>query len=356
VWGGWVLASAGAAAELWLQGPYSAGEGLGKLGSWALLDGTLHTDYGQFHSVRLLLLAGLALWLGWALRAEARTVVDHAVWPLLIGVALTFAEVGHAATTKPTWLSITSDTAHVGAMTFWLGGLALLLFAALPSADEGDVAAALPVFSRVAMVAVGTIAVTGGYAAWRGVGTIHAVFSTSYGLLVSLKVLLFIALLAVGNQSRKAVARFGSGGREKLRRALVVEVVIAVSVLAATGVLVAEPRGKEALAASHQKARSASAALSATREVTVTVDPGTHGVVSIAVALSAGDKPLSVTGTASLPSREIGPIPLGLTANGENLYGASGVNLPGAGNWTFALVVQTSTFVATTVDVTVRLY
>jgi copper transport protein len=213
------------------------------------------------------------------------------------------------------------------------------------------------VFSTVAFSAVGVLAVTGGYAAWRGVGTIHAIVTTMYGLLVSLKVLLFLGLVALGNVSRRSIARRASGlNRELVRRAVAVEVLIALGVLAATGALVAEPRGKEVLTARHLKTVSKSVALPDHRVVTVTVDPGTHGTVAASVALSAGAKPLSVTGTAALPKQQIGPIPLGLTAEGSNLYGASGVTLPAAGNWVFALVVRTDEFTATTVDVTIHLY
>ena len=362
LWTGWGAALAGAAGELVLQGPYTGGEAVAKVSSWPLLDGTLHSDYGHYHSARLLLLGLFALALTWLLERE-RSPVDVGVIAVCVGgIAVTYSAIGHAATTNPTWLSIASDVLHLGAMATWVGGLAMLLIAVLPRRDADEIAAALPVFSTVAFSAVGVMAVTGGYAAWRGVGTVDAIFTTTYGLLVSLKVLLFLGLVALGNVSRRAVSRRAVGRRgrglnaEIVRRAVAVEVVIALGVLAATGTLVAEPRGKEVLTARHLKSVSRSVALPDHRVVTVTVDPGTHGTVATSVALSAGAKPLSVTGTAALPKQQIGPIPLGLTAEGSNLYGASGVTLPAAGNWVFALVVRTDEFTATTVDVTIHLY
>jgi copper transport protein len=231
-----------------------------------------------------------------------------------------------------------------------------LLAAVLPRGDEREVESALPTVSRVSLAAVSVIGITGVYAAWRGIGALDAVFTTTYGLLVVVKVLLFVALLAVAYVSRRVVLDRRTSARRAIRQSVAVEIVLALVVFGATGVLVSEPRGKEALAADHQRPTSASAALGGGRSVTVTVDPGTHGTVTVSVQLSDGPKPQQVSGTASLPSRQLGPIPLGLTANGTNIYGASGIQLPSAGTWVIELVVTTSEFAATTVDVRVHLY
>ena len=67
---------------------------------------------------------------------------------------------------------------------------------------------------------------------------------------------------------------------ERLRRSVYVEVLVALVVLGLTAVLVAEPRGKEALAAQDREPVSASAPLGGGASVTVTSDPGTHGTSS----------------------------------------------------------------------------
>ena len=219
----------------------------------------------------------------------------------------------------------------------------------------------LPVFSRVAFVSVTVLASTGTYAAWRGVGSWSALFGTTYGLLVVTKVTLFIGLLVVGNYARRAVQRITPPiavayamttgledappeppppppvPTERIRRGVLVEVVLAAAVLAATAVLVSEPRGREALAAEHRKPVTASATLGGGHSVAVTVDPGTHGLVTVSVALSPGTPATSVSGTATLPERQLGPLPLRLTANAGGTYSASGVDLPVAGRWVFTL-------------------
>jgi copper transport protein len=358
VWSGLGALALGAAAELLLQGPYTAGAGLSDVTSWSLLDGTLHTDYGHYHSVRLVLLGLVALLLNWALnwtasRTRGRSLSASIAALLAGGVALSFSAVGHAATTSPDALSVAADLVHISAMAVWVGGLVMLAAAVLPRRDPDELRLVLPVASRVAFVAVLVMAVTGTYAAWRGIGTVHAVFATTYGLLVMLKVALFIGLVLLGNLARRALQPVAM---ERVRRTVLVEVALAVGVLVATSVLVAQPRGKEALAIAHQRPASATAALGGGRRVTVTIEPGTHGTVTAAVALSEGVQPRQVSATAALPSKQLGPIPLGLTANGADLYGASGVVLPAAGDWVITLVVTTSEFDATTTDVTVHLY
>jgi copper transport protein len=96
--------------------------------------------------------------------------------------------------------------------------------------------------------------------------------------------------------------------------------------------------------------------LGAGRSVTVDVDPDVHGTVTVGVSLSKGAAPESISGTAFLASKDIGPIPLGLSKQDGGVYGASGLALPAAGRWTFHLIVTMSEFDATDVDVTIHLY
>ncbi len=354
VWIGVGGAAFGAVAELLLQGPYTAGTGLSGMFNWSLIDGTLHTSYGQYHSARLLLLGLVAGLLGASLQAvEHRARAEGFAWLLGGGIALTFAAVGHAATTSPMALSVAADLLHVSAMAAWLGGLVMLLGAVLPRDEPDELRAVLPLFSRVAFTSVVVLGSTGAYAAWRGVGTVHAIFTTTYGLLVVGKVVLFVGVLLVGNLSRVAVQRRYV---ERLRRSVIVEVALAVGLLAATSVLVAQPRGKEAVAVARSRPASATAALGGGRTVTVTIDPGRHGTVVVSVEMSAGTQPVQVTATAALPAAQIGPIAMDLTADGRDLYGASGVVLPAAGNWVITIVVTDSEFEAIAAQATVHLY
>lgn len=360
VWTGWALAAVGAVGEVLLQGPYVAGDGPGALFRWSLLDATLGTSYGRYHSIRLILLGIAAVALGVALRGQARAA--RSARDLLglvgIGVAFTFAASGHAETTDPRWLSIAADVVHVLAMAAWLGGLALVLGALLPRGEDDDLRTVLPVFSRVATVAVGLIAASGLYAAIRGVGMWRAVLDTRYGLLVNTKIILLGLILVIALTSRALVRRLGSDeeARAGLRRSVLVEVALAVLVLAAASVLVDTPRGREAIAVADARPVTGVASLGNDRSATVRVDPGKHGNVVVDLTLTAGLNAGKVVLTATLPSRQLGPIPVPLTAAGADHYTSSTVNLPAAGDWTFHLVVTVSQFDATSTDVTITLH
>jgi copper transport protein len=389
IWTGWIALAAATIAQCLLQGPYTAGYGLTKVTDLALLDDTLHTDFGTTLCLRLLMLSALALVFERTLRAEATPARrDALVGVFGLGLIATFAGIGHASTTAPAWLSMPLDGLHLLAMATWVGGLVILLAAVLPRQIDDDVPGLLKRFSAVAFVSVTVLAVTGSYAAWRGIGTVHAVFTTTYGWLVVAKVALFAGVLAVANLSRKNVQRRvlvpagggsdGSSGvsghvsgedsgdntsgdvvdRELLRRSVLVEITVAVVVLAVTAVLVNEPRGKEALAAQYREPVSATAQLGRGASVTVSVDPALHGPVDVVVAVH-GQPRATVTATATQQDAEIGPLPIKLTrshSHGAEVEFEATPSLPVAGDWDFVLVVSTSKFDATTTDVTLTLH
>jgi copper transport protein len=317
---------------------------------------------------------------------------------------VTFASSGHTQSSDPRWLWVLVDTLHLSAMIIWLGGVVVLLVAALSrqhralpagegfdfdeadrEADREQLAAGLPVFSRVAMACIATLAVTGTIQAWREVGALDALTNTRYGQLVLVKVALFCAILGLGYLARRAVLRSvagaapaaepalsastlpsGVGSRSAtalssrvmapagsalpagLSRTLLVEVVIGALVLAATAVLVSQPPGKVALAAQRSEPRHALVRVNATTQASVDVTPGVHGNVRIAVRLSGGTRPIAVTASASLPAQKLGPIPVPLQAAGPGSYtSSSDVLLPVAGTWELTLTVQTSEFDST---------
>jgi copper transport protein len=299
---------------------------------------------------------------------------------------LTFSAVGHPDTTNPRWLSVTLDTLHLLAMAAWVGGMVVLAAAVLPRREPAEFRAVLPVFSRVAFASVATLAVTGSYAAWHGIGTLHAIFTTTYGLLVVGKVALFLGLIALGNVSRLAIQRKLAGvpvayamsdtvlddqaetvdppdeglsdtDAERLRRSVLVEIVLAVCILVLTAVLVAEPRGKEAIATKELRPAASSVDLGDARSATVKITPGRHGTVVVDISLSGTDATKAkTTATATLAAKQLGPIPIPFAASGVGHYTASGVNLPAAGEWVISLVVKTSEFDAATAQVKIHLY
>lgn len=379
IWTGWTAAVLGALGEFALQGPYDAGTGLSTVTQARLFEATVHATSGELLSLRLVLLGLLGAVLT-ALFADRRRRAAWALWVaslLGVGVVVTFAAGGHARSADPRWLAVLVDALHLSAMIIWLGALAVLLVAATsrqpaglsaearadpevePDIEAEQLAAGLPVFSRVAMACVVTLAVTGTIQAWREIGTVDAITTTRYGQLVVLKVVLFLGLVGLGYLARRAAVTAGGGERPvlaTLRRTLLTEVTVGAAVLAATGVLISQPPGSVALAAERAKPRSATVEVTAQSKAVVEVDPGVHGTVEINVQLEGTITPTSVSATASLPGKQLGPLPVNLRPSGPHSYTGSGVLLPAAGLWQITVTVQTSEFDATTAVATLRLY
>ena len=399
VWAGWSVSVVGAVAEMLVQGPYAAGEGPAALAKGALLDATLHTDFGLAHSLRLIALGALGAVLGTLLRRvePGRGRLEQAAGLLVAGVALSFAASGHAESEHPQWLVMLSDTAHVLSMAVWVGGLVVLTLALLPRREPSELREVLPTFSRVAYVCVGTLALTGTYQAILGLSSWRALGVTDYGRLVLLKVALFVGLLVLGNISRMAVQRrwvrvpvahamagtitgadelraHGPGAdadadadpdaddREdapadvrSLRRSVLFELVLATGVLVATAVLIAEPPGPAALIMIDSRPQTVTAQLNGGRTVAVTLSSRRRGTLAVDVALSNGPIVQQLSATAALPAKELGPITIPLTARSAG-YNASGVLFPAAGSWVITLDVRTSQFDSTVTQVTVLLH
>ena len=115
---------------------------------------------------------------------------------------------------------IASQLAHICAAAAWLGVLMHLLAArrALVAATAPDevalVAEVVRRFSPVALGAATLIALSGVYATWRFLGTPSAVLTSTYGLTLSLKLLLLLPVLVAGFVNfrivRPALARLTS--------------------------------------------------------------------------------------------------------------------------------------------------
>jgi copper transport protein len=180
---------------------------------------------------------------------------------LLLGAAIgalafTAAAAGHSWTYSPRGLLVVTDTVHVLAMSAWLGGLAMLLVAlpiavrALHGRDRIPLrAAAVGRFSRLAMVAVGLLLLSGIVQSIALVGAFDAFVETAYGRLVLAKIVLFLGLISLGayNQRRllPQLRTVAGGGEEperaaaRLRRSVACEVGLALVVLGVASVLVA---------------------------------------------------------------------------------------------------------------------
>jgi len=361
IWAGWTAAVVGALGEFVLQGPYAAGSSLGSATKTDLLGATLHAKTGQLLSLRMVLLGVLGAVLTALLTGDRRrpSWAPEAAAIVGVGIVVTFAAGGHSQSANPRWLAVLVDALHLTAMIVWLGGLVILAIGAFSRYDSDDdelateqdeLAAGLPIFSRIALISILTLAVTGTIQAWRELGTVDAITTTWYGKLVVAKVVLFTGLVLLGYTARRVLASRmrGRGTLLRLRRGLVVEVAVGAALLAASGILIAQPPGKVSLAAQRAKPKHATVTVTNKAQAQVDVTPGTAGPVQVTVTLTGEIAPINVSASASLPARQLGPIPMTLQVVGPKTYTASDVVLPSSGRWEISVTVKTSEFDSTT--------
>ncbi len=170
---------------------------------------------------------------------------------------------GHAAQTSPAAVSLAADWAHLSAAGIWIGGLGSLVAVGsrVPAADRlGVLGRVVPRFSRVASVSVLVVIASGVAASILHVPTLPALWQTSYGRAILLKVLLLSLALVAGavNYSRttprlrvaleRRDARLGDGAAALLRRLVLAEVALLSATTLAAMVLSSLPPPSRALA------------------------------------------------------------------------------------------------------------
>jgi copper transport protein len=227
--GWWTLLAATVALFL-LRGPYERGTGPASALDPTLLDDTAATRPGLALLARLALLAAAAFYpLGKATTGaphEKGAPHDTGAPPktgaprkerlrlaggtlLALAFALTWAMSEHASAGIQVPVAITSAVLHLLAMAAWLGGLVVLLTALYRSPEELP-AHAVTRFSRLAFTSVVVLVVTGVYQSWRGLGSLDTLTTTTYGRLLTAKLLAVVVLLAAAAYSRRFTARLAA--------------------------------------------------------------------------------------------------------------------------------------------------
>jgi copper transport protein len=352
----------GTAAELFLEAPYTAGVGLFGASADDLRTAFAST-YGAAHLVRLAAISAVAVLLrpflgggpkppGTADRAliAVLSVVGLATWPMS----------GHAGASSLPEVTAIADVAHLAAMSLWLGGLVVLVGFLLGRANRKELAAILPVWSNWATTAVGVLVVAGTVQALVEIGTFGALFGTTYGRLVLVKVGLLAVVLGAAFVARR-VARDPARAKaavRPLRRSVVVELVITAVVLAMSATLVQTTPARTARTVADQQTPSLYSATLASSlySVQVDVDPARVGSNSIHLyAYTPEGAPLKVvewTATASLPSQGIDKLVVPLLALTDN-HATGELQLPTAGTWEVQLTLRLSDIDEASVTATV---
>jgi copper resistance protein D len=166
---------------------------------------------------------------------------------LSLGVALSLSLTGHAADSGDYSLSVLIDWLHAIAATMWTGGLFGLVLTmcrdqgAWPRELVGIVAQR---FSRLAGYCLLVVLATGIYNTWVQVPSFAALWTTTYGVALLLKICLALVLASLGAINRYGVlpalgvmAARRAAAAEKLSRFVVREALVAIVVFGCTAVL-----------------------------------------------------------------------------------------------------------------------
>ncbi len=361
VWTGIGLVAGSTLLALWLQAPYSTGSGLFDVRVGDLRD-VLGSTFGAVMLVRLGVICAAALLLRPLLKGSGNgsdSKTDLALLGVLGVAALaTWPLTGHPTASPVAGVSVVVDAIHLAAMAVWLGGLVMLVAFLLPKADERELGAILPIWSRWAATAVAALIVAGVVQALIEVSSLDGLFFTTYGRLILVKVGLAAIVLGVAWYSRRLVRSKAAEERPSgLRRVVWAELAVTAVVLGVTSALVQIPPARSA-----EASQTAGASTTVTKTLTndkmavqIDVFPATVGNNSIHLyAYTPDNKPLTVvewSATAALPSKGIEPIEIPLLRI-TDFHAVGDIALPAAGEWTFKVTARTSDIDQSTLSTT----
>lgn len=240
--------------------------------SGSALAAVADTSFGRWYLIRLPLLAALAvLLLGriqeWSLaglggRQRGPTTLWWVAWAGL-GLALlstsTFS--GHAAVASPRVVAIVNDVVHLASVATWFSGI-IVLAVALPDGWIGRtpadrlllLAPSVLRFSRVALVSITVAAITGTINSLLNVGALSDMLETGYGQVLSVKIAVFLGILAIGgvnhfylrHQMIEALETGRSTSAQPLfRKTIAAELAIGLAIMGITGILTGQARTRQ---------------------------------------------------------------------------------------------------------------
>jgi copper transport protein len=284
----------------------------------------LATHWGTLWWGRL----AIAVLLLFAARAASRgaTWGPHATLVLGAGLGWLTSLNGHAAATDPVWFSVAVDFLHLLATALWIGGLFALAFLLLPALREGPdgertptLARVVPRFSRLALVCVPVLLLTGVYPTLAHVESPAALIAEPYGraLLAKWSLVVLLLIPAAGNllvvrprlASAAAQKRDDRVTARLFGRLLSLEVGLAVLVLFAVGFLTALPPARTRAASARPPAEPSAPVLTmvenaGSTRVTLRVEESDGPALRLGVTLedeSGGVSPVSEVRLRAMP-------------------------------------------------------
>jgi copper resistance protein D len=207
-WWIWAIAQISWLAWLWLITALMSGEDIvACINSGALGTVLFLTQFGHLWLIRLVisLVFGISLWLLGRTSGSRSILAASLTW--LAGIELvSLAWVGHAAAGAGGYgaVHLSGDALHLLTSAFWPGALvplATFLFVLLKSTRAGALGTAALVvrrFSTSSLIAVSVMALTGLLNSVFLVGNIQVLLTTTYGQLLTSKLILFLLMVGFG--------------------------------------------------------------------------------------------------------------------------------------------------------------
>jgi copper transport protein len=267
---------------------------------------------------------------------EVRNLLSIAA-VVMVGVAL--ATTGHASAASPQWLTRPAVFVHAIGVTIWVGALPPLLLQA--RAGTASLAKTLSRFSHVAIWTVPLLIVAGLFLAKIQVVEPGALLATTYGEILSAKLVAVALLLALAVVNRRfltpRVAGGAPAGRRWMARSIAGEILLSVAILG----LVAGWRFTPPPRALAGRAPAAPEMLhlhGAKMMATLTFSPGHVGENRVHIDLLTGDfgplDPKEVSISLAPADKSIEPRAYSARPEGDGGYAADGVFVPVSGKWT----------------------
>lgn len=166
-------------------------------------------------------------------------------WPeavLSAALLVTVSAAGHARPAGWPWVLL--DAAHLAAMGLWVGAVAFLAWRPLARWREEALRPALARASRLALICVGVLALSGTLAALRHLPGLGALWGSNYGATLLVKLALFALALALAALNRWRLMRRPAWRPLALAmrgETLLLALVLAASSVLATSVLPERP-------------------------------------------------------------------------------------------------------------------
>jgi copper resistance protein D len=166
------------------------------------------TEFGRVWQLRLAVIAMACVFgaTGLTQQKPLRRSMILVLWFLSAVLLISLAWISHAGAAMVQPLGLLGDALHLTAAGAWIGGLtplAIFLTCAGVCLSLGERAArVVERFSTLSLCCVSLLVGSGICNSWLLVGSIHALFTTSYGRLLLFKLTLFAVLVGFGARNR----------------------------------------------------------------------------------------------------------------------------------------------------------